>query len=46
MKVKFTPAQLEFIRKTIESQMYICCTYAAQAELLRDRVMSVLRKGK
>lgn len=43
---KYTLAQ---IRKALETHMYSCCTYAAQAELLRDRVLSELRyerKGK
>ena len=43
-KIKFTPEQLKFIKAVIEKNMYTCCTFASQAELLRDWVMRDLRK--
>jgi hypothetical protein len=36
---------IEQVRKAIEARMYSCCTYASQAELLRDRVLADLRKA-
>jgi hypothetical protein len=37
---------LKQVEKAIEKHMYSCCTYASQAELLRDRVLSDLRRVK